>query len=212
MHKGEYQYNERLNEIVRLKRKLQDLSDEGDASKSQTSSATDLKNEIHRLERELLHEQSKIRALTDELERPLNIHRWRKLEGSDPERYDMIRKIQNLQKRLIKLNEEAAAKDVMIKEKENLYVQLKNVLARQPGPEVAEQLATYKQNLKEKQQQRRAMEQELQMYKSQMNQYKREIKDIQKEMLKLKAAWFRTMSESENANQTESDEVDTNFH
>ncbi len=54
------------------------------------------------------------------------------------------------------------------------------------------------------------------MYKSQMNQYKREIKDMQKEMLKLKAAWFRSMSDSDNAaqtaNQSEADEVETNFH
>lgn len=34
-------------------------------------------------------------------------------------------------------------KDVIIQEKEKLYIELKNVLARQPGPEVAEQLTVY---------------------------------------------------------------------
>jgi hypothetical protein len=34
-----------------------------------------------------------------------------------------------------------------IQEKEKLYVELKNILARQPGPEVAEQLSVYQQNL-----------------------------------------------------------------
>jgi len=29
-------------------------------------------------------------------------------------------------------------KDVVIQEKEKLYIELKNLLARQPGPEVAE--------------------------------------------------------------------------
>ena len=38
----------------------------------------------------------------------------------------------------------------MIKEKEKLYIELKQILARQPGPEVAEQLSIYQQNLKEK--------------------------------------------------------------
>jgi hypothetical protein len=42
-----------------------------------------------------------VRALSEELENPLNVHRWRKLEGSDPVAYDMILKIQILQKRLI---------------------------------------------------------------------------------------------------------------
>ena len=41
-------------------------------------------------------------------------------------------------------------KELLIKEKEKLYIELKQILARQPGPEVAEQLSIYQQNLKEK--------------------------------------------------------------
>ena len=42
-----------------------------------------------------------MKALSEELENPMNVHRWRKLEGSDPATYEMIQKIQTLQKRLI---------------------------------------------------------------------------------------------------------------
>jgi hypothetical protein len=42
-----------------------------------------------------------VKALSEELENPMNVHRWRKLEGSDPATYEMIQKIQTLQKRLI---------------------------------------------------------------------------------------------------------------
>ena len=31
----------------------------------------------------------------------MNVHRWRKLEGSDPEMYDLISQLQHLQKKLI---------------------------------------------------------------------------------------------------------------
>ena len=62
----------------------------------------------------------------------------------------MIRKIQQLQKKCIQKAEQVAATDSMIQEKETLYVQLKNVLARQPGPEVAHTVVTYQSNLKEK--------------------------------------------------------------
>lgn len=48
----------------------------------------------------------KVKALSEELENPLNVHRWRKLEGSDPQAYEMILKIQTLQKRLILKSEE----------------------------------------------------------------------------------------------------------
>ena len=58
-----------------------------------------VKREVHHLGRELLQERTKVKALSEELENPLNVHRWRKLEGSDPSTYEMIQKIQTLQKR-----------------------------------------------------------------------------------------------------------------
>lgn len=42
------------------------------------------------------------------------VHRWRKLEGSDPVTYEMIQKIQTLQKRLIGKTEEVVEKDMLI--------------------------------------------------------------------------------------------------
>ena len=47
-----------------------------------------------------------MKALSEELENPLNVHRWRKLEGSDPATYELIQKIETLQKRLIKKTEQ----------------------------------------------------------------------------------------------------------
>ena len=62
----------------------------------------------------------------------------------------MIQKIHTLQKRLIAKTEEVVEKELLIQEKEKLYLELKHILARQPGPEVAEQLSIYQQTLKEK--------------------------------------------------------------
>jgi hypothetical protein len=56
--------------------------------------------------REVLSERTKVKALSEELENPMNVHRWRKLEGSDPGTLEMIQKIQTLQKRLIAKTEE----------------------------------------------------------------------------------------------------------
>lgn len=58
--------------------------------------------------------------------------------------------IQALQKRLIQKTEEVVEKELMIQEKEKLYIELKHILARQPGPEVAEQLQIYQQTLRDK--------------------------------------------------------------
>jgi hypothetical protein len=62
----------------------------------------------------------------------MNVHRWRKLEGSDPDRYELIQKIRTLQKRLIKKTEEVVEKDLLIKDKDKLLADLKSVLSRQP--------------------------------------------------------------------------------
>lgn len=79
------------------------------------------------------------------------------LQGSDPSTYEMIQKIQTLQKRLISKTEEVVEKELLIQEKEKLYLELKHILARQPGPEVAEQLTIYQQTLKEKTKQMKVM-------------------------------------------------------
>ena len=62
----------------------------------------------------------------------------------------MIQKIHTLQRRLIQKTEEVVEKDLLIQEKEKLYMDLKQILQRQPGPEVAEQLHIYQQTLKDK--------------------------------------------------------------
>ena len=62
----------------------------------------------------------------------------------------MIQKIAMLQKRLIAKTEEVVENELLISEKERLYMELKDLLARQPGPEAAEQINAYQQTLKEK--------------------------------------------------------------
>merc|ERR1712166_395579 len=198
LKKGEVQYRERIEDIRILKLKINDMKRELQLLSSSVSSIDSLRNEVYQLQRELLQERTKIKALSEELERPLNVHRWRKLEGSDPQRFDMIRKVQGLQKRLIGKTEEVVEKDLLIQEKEKLYVELKNILARQPGPEVAEQLAVYQQNLKEKQRQMKAMAAELNMYQSQLSEYKFEIEKLNEQMGSVKEQWFSAMRNAPN--------------
>ena len=159
-------------------------------SKKQGSQTDDLKREVFRLQKDLLQEKTKVKALSEELENPMNVHRWRKLEGSDPATYEMIQKIQTLQKRLIMKTEEVVEKDLLIQEKEKLYVELKNILARQPGPEVAEQLSVYQHNLKEKTRQMKAMASELNMHQAQVNEHRFEIERLTRELQDVKRKYY----------------------
>ena len=166
---GEAQYAQRLQDLRVLRLKIKDLQRELGISHNSGQQVDDMKRELINAQRELLQEKTKVKALSEELENPMNVHRWRKLEGSDPATYEMIQKIQTLQKRLIAKTEEVVEKDLLITEKEKLYVELKNILARQPGPEVAEQLSVYQSSLRNKTRQMKSMASELNMYQAQVN-------------------------------------------
>lgn len=75
-------------------------------AKRQSSSIDQMQENVYALQRELLTERTKVKALSEELENPNNPHRWRRLEGVDPSPYEMVQKIQALQKRLIVKTEE----------------------------------------------------------------------------------------------------------
>lgn len=150
LNKGEVQYRERMEDLRVLKLEIKKLRREKAVLENETSVAEILKNEIYRLQRDILREKSRVRVLEEELQNPMNIHRWRKLEGSDPATYELIQKVQTLQKRLIAKTEEVVEKELLIQQKEKLYIELKTILSRQPGPEVIEQINIYQQTLKEK--------------------------------------------------------------
>lgn len=141
----------------------------------------------------LLREESKAKALQEELENPMNVHRWRELEGSDPATFEMIQRVKKLQKDLIGKTEEVVEKEVQIQEKEKLYVQLKHIIARQPGPEVAEQLAWYSQNLKEKTSHMKQMATELKMYHSSVKDLRDEIDRYNKDFANVKQTYFNRL-------------------
>lgn len=53
----------------------------------QIRSIDELKAEISFKEKDLLNQQAKVKALEDELQNPMNVHRWRKLEATDQDNY-----------------------------------------------------------------------------------------------------------------------------
>ncbi|CBJ29363.1 flagellar associated protein [Ectocarpus siliculosus] len=203
LKKGEAGYSMRLMDIRTLKLKCGDLMRDLAIARGSSNQMEELRREVFQLQRDLLQEKAKVKALSEELENPMNVHRWRKLEGSDPTTFEMIQKIHTLQKRLISKTEETdefacpdpppsgnkrhrrdkvVERDLLLQEKEKLYKEMKDILARQPGPEVAEQLSVYQASLKEKTRQMKAMASELNMYQAQVNEYKYEMERITREL------------------------------
>jgi len=190
LKKGEIQYKNRLEDMKKQKESIAVLKRDLCISEQEAENIGELKKEVYHLQRELLQERTKVKALSEELENPMNVHRWRKLDGSDPAMYELIEKVRTLQKRLIAKTEEVVAKDSEIKEKERLHKDLQGILEKQPGPEIMEQLEVYQETFAGKMKQMRAMQSELKTYQSQVGDYKDEIDRLTRELQDMKKKYF----------------------
>ncbi|CAE7323721.1 CFAP58 [Symbiodinium sp. KB8] len=190
LQNGDLAFKQRQEEARTLNVKEAQLKRELHIGKQQVLNIDDLKRQVFQLQRELLQERTKVKALSEELENPMNVHRWRKLEGADPSTYEMMQKVKTLQKRLISKTEEAVEKDLAIQEKEKLYLEMRNLLDKQPSSEVVEEVGKQQNNLKEKTKQMKAMAAELNMYHAQLSDYKEEIERVTKELQDTKRRYF----------------------
>lgn len=80
LQRGEAQYNQRLDDIRLLKFEVKKLRTKKLLLTKNIINASNLRQEIFHLNRDLARERLKVTALEEEIQTPLNIHRWRKLE------------------------------------------------------------------------------------------------------------------------------------
>mmetsp|Transcript_9593 Transcript_9593/g.21708 ORF Transcript_9593/g.21708 Transcript_9593/m.21708 type:complete len:403 (-) Transcript_9593:263-1471(-) len=187
---GETGYRDRLEDLRVLKLRANALRRELQLQRAESNDLEFLRAEVYSLQRELLQDRTKVKAISEELENPNNPRRWRKLNGSDPGVYEMVQKIQALQKRLIAKTEEVVEKDVYIQEKDKVYCELKKILAQQPGPEVAERLSVYQQGVRNKTKSMKAVVSELNMYQAQVSGYRYELERLTRELQEVKRQYY----------------------
>jgi hypothetical protein len=72
------------------------------------------------------------------------------MKGSDPTTYELIQKIQLLQKRLLVQAQAAVNREAQLQESERLCLNLHEVLSRQQGPELATRLQETQRVLKDR--------------------------------------------------------------
>ena len=167
--RGELQYTSRLDDIRILKIKIRDLKRQLSISQGGQAGVDEVSRSLILVQKELLRERRKVKALSDELENPLNVHRWRKLEGADPDSYEQIQKIKILQKRLLLKSEDVVKQNCIIQEQKKRVLELETALSRQPGSEMAEQLNFFQNEVRNKNKQIKAMAAELNMQQLQVS-------------------------------------------
>ena len=187
---GESKYRDALEEVRMLTTAVADLKRRLELATAANTSTQVLKTEAARLQRDLLSEQTKVKALSDELETPLNIHRWRRLEGTDPSAYELALKAQTLQKRLIAKTEEAVEAQSRAADAESALAAIKEQLARQPGNEWTEQFTQLHHLLNERTRQVKALASEANMSQSLLAERKFESDRLAKELHAVKTQLF----------------------
>ncbi|KAK9886136.1 hypothetical protein WA026_014923 [Henosepilachna vigintioctopunctata] len=197
LERGETQYEQRLDDIKLLKIEIKRLRQEKLLLTKSADNVSDLRQEIFHLERDLTRARLKCRALEEEVQNPLNVHRWRKLEGSDPEVMDLLQKIQLLQKRLLHQSSEAVERERQFKEVQRLYLNLRQVLAQQPGPSVKEELNKTQKALRLRGNKLKCLVSELNMAEYQANEYKISLQKVTEEMNELKKKFLAAKKKEE---------------
>ncbi|KAJ3366934.1 hypothetical protein HDU91_001646 [Kappamyces sp. JEL0680] len=193
--RGESHYRSKLKVIQGLREKIVSYRIQAAELHSETESIPTLKKSIVKLQNQVIQAQTRIKALEEELENPINVHRWRKLEGSQPQVYSMLQLLHTLQKKLIAKTKEEREKEASIEVKEKLYLHLKTILAKQAGPEAVQQVAELHKIAKEKKMQLRHMDTELNMYKSQVNEYQYAIQGLDANLSDCKKRFLKMYQE-----------------
>ncbi|XP_076664868.1 cilia- and flagella-associated protein 58 isoform X2 [Andrena cerasifolii] len=190
LQRGEVQYNQRLEDIRLLKLEVKKLRTEKVLLTKNIENMTDLRQEVFHLNRDLTKERLKVMALEEEVQTPLNIHRWRKLEGSDPGTYELLKKIQILQKRVLKMDADMIEKEKKIKDTEKLYMNLREILSKHPGPQVAISLNKTQEALRDRGQKMKCLLAEVSMYEVQIGEYRLGMERANGEMCELKEKYY----------------------
>ncbi|XP_049851634.1 cilia- and flagella-associated protein 58-like isoform X2 [Schistocerca gregaria] len=190
--KGDAEYEQRMEDIKLLELEVQTLRQEKTQMTTKVNNMSDLRQEILHLERNLTHEKLKCRALEEELQNPLNVHRWRRLEGADPEKFDLMQKVRHLQRRVLNMSKMATDRETQMKEMERRYKELVEKTEKQckPAQELADKLTQVKHTLEKKTQSVKCLEAEVIMYKAEAKEYKHKLELTKEEVNEFKKLYY----------------------
>lgn len=128
--RAESEYNNRLDDIRLLKIELNNLRQHKNVLQKTIEDTVDTRTEVLHLNRELLQIQLQYKALEEEMVQPVNIHRWRKLAGTDPEQMELLNTNQVLRKSLLTKNVKLAEQDRNLSETRSLNKKLLQISQR----------------------------------------------------------------------------------
>jgi len=148
----------------------------------QCDQTEELEAKVKTLQKDLIQEQTRVRALSEELEDPNNPHRWRHLYGEDPSPAELLKTIKKLQLRLIQKTEGIVNTKKEIEDLKKQMASTQKLMDEQPSPEMLHQLKQLQLKVKQKDRQLKAMAAELNTQQSKLAEYQSQYEVLNKQL------------------------------
>ncbi|KAG5671611.1 hypothetical protein PVAND_001804 [Polypedilum vanderplanki] len=191
--RGEATYNERLEDIKVLKNEIKNLRSQCNVLKRGLENTADMRHEVFQLHRKLHQEKVKVKVLREEMNTPMNIHRWRKLKSFDPTRMELINKCQKLQRKSIKQFNQITKADEIIKSLHEKISQQQKEIQKHSNIDLQKKLMfTRAQMLKNEKRMKasiaisRATENDVSLKDYSINQLERDLNEFKSQLFKEK--------------------------
>ncbi|KAM7361002.1 LOW QUALITY PROTEIN: occludin-Related Y [Cochliomyia hominivorax] len=140
LDQGQSQYNQRIEDIRLLKVEITNLQTERECLSRAIKSTANMREEIIRLQRSLNQERVRVRSLMEDAKTPTGVHRWRILKGQDPQKFELLAKVQILQRRTLKQETEKTNLQRQLQESNKVCETLKRIIENMPTTKVKQKL------------------------------------------------------------------------
>lgn len=182
VNEGEAAYRDRLDDLRLLSLKSREIQHQSMLAQVRGRDVAATKDRLRTKQQEVLLEQAKVAALAEELENPQNESRWRRVGGAEPSLTDLEGKMKQLQRSLLTKSEECMKQEMALEEKQRLVMELQAMAARQPGPEVAQQLNAFQKDLQKKNAQMKQKASEINMTAAHTAELRYELARLRREL------------------------------
>jgi hypothetical protein len=130
-------------------------------------------------------------VLTLELGRPINLHRWRQLQVSNPEKWALIEKAHGLQKRILSSTDKVASQSSVLYSRKRLLTKLKQDMSqRQSLDSIQSQLLEMKETHQILLNTIKANDVVLQQRAEEAEALKTDVLELEKRRMELKTAYI----------------------
>lgn len=153
------------NELKILDIIIKDLSRELLIHKNKVIRLTGYKGKILTLNEMLLEEKLRVKALSEELENPLNANRWRSVGSVELDDFELMGRVQTIQKKLIRVTQDLIASDYQISAHKSTVTSLRELMERNPGAKEAERFMLLQRALRMKTRKIKGLAAELNLFR-----------------------------------------------